>query len=250
MRIGPVTIFCLAALPAAGCARVGNSEDSSPAQTQRAEPVPDRFAEQRSRMVEGQIQARGVQDRRVLAAMRKVPRHRFVPPAEAHLAYADHPLPIGFEQTISQPYIVGYMSEAAELTPQKKVLEIGTGSGYQAAILGELAREVYTIEIIPELAERARNTLAELGYRNVHVRAGNGYLGWPEQAPFDAIVVTAAPDEVPQPLIDQLAVNGKMVIPVGTGEQEMLVITKTPAGVVQRRTMPVRFVPMTGKPQQ
>ncbi len=142
------------------------------------------------------------------------------------------------------------MSEAAEVTAQKKVLEIGTGSGYQAAILGELAREVYTIEIIPELAEQARTTLAELGYRNVHVRAGNGYLGWPEQAPFDAIVVTAAPDEVPQALIDQLAVNGKMVIPVGTEEQEMLVITRTPEGVVQRRTMPVRFVPMTGKPQQ
>jgi protein-L-isoaspartate(D-aspartate) O-methyltransferase len=217
---------------------------------QRAEPASDRFAEQRRRMVEEQIRARGVQDRRVLDAMRKVPRDRFVPPDVAHLAYADHPLPIGFEQTISQPYIVGYMSEAAEVTPQKKVLEIGTGSGYQAAILGELAREVYTIEIIPELAERAKKTLAELGYRNVHVRAGNGYLGWPEQAPFDAVVVTAAPDEVPQALIDQLAVGGKMVIPVGTGEQEMRVITKTPAGVVQQRTMPVRFVPMTGKPQQ
>jgi protein-L-isoaspartate(D-aspartate) O-methyltransferase len=217
---------------------------------QRAEPAADRFAEQRRRMVEEHIRARGIQDRRVLDAMRKVPRHRFVPPTQAQLAYADHPLPIGFEQTISQPYIVAYMSEAAQVTAQKKVLEIGTGSGYQAAILGELAREVYTIEIIPELAEQARTTLTELGYQNVHVRAGNGYLGWPEQAPFDAIVVTAAPDEVPQALIDQLAVNGKMVIPVGTGEQEMLVITRTPEGVVQRRTMPVRFVPMTGKPQQ
>lgn len=250
MRIGLVGLVCLAALPATGCARVGNSEDVATTQMQRAEPAPDRFAEQRRRMVEEHIRARGIQDRRVLDAMRKVPRHRFVPPTQAQLAYADHPLPIGFEQTISQPYIVAYMSEAAEVTAQKKVLEIGTGSGYQAAILGELAREVYTIEIIPELAEQAGKTLAELGYRNVHVRAGNGYLGWPEQAPFDAIVVTAAPDEVPQALIDQLAVNGKMVIPVGTGEQEMLVITRTPEGVVQRRTMPVRFVPMTGKPQQ
>jgi protein-L-isoaspartate(D-aspartate) O-methyltransferase len=200
-------------------------------------------------MVERHIEARGVKSPAVLAAMRKVPRHCFVPAAAVNAAYEDHPLPIGLEQTISQPYIVAYMTEAAEISPNDKVLEIGTGSGYQAAILGEVAREVYTIEIIPELAERARGVLAELGYANVHVRAGNGYLGWPEQAPFDAIVVTAAPDEVPQALVDQLAVGGRMVIPVGSANQDMMILERTKSGVVERRTIPVRFVPMTGKPK-
>jgi protein-L-isoaspartate(D-aspartate) O-methyltransferase len=142
------------------------------------------------------------------------------------------------------------MTEAADISPGEKVLEIGTGSGYQAAVLGEIAREVYTIEIVPQLAERARVTLAELGYKNVHVKAGNGYLGWPEHAPFDAIVVTAAPEEVPQPLIEQLAVGGKLVIPVGAMVQDMMIIEKTQRGVVERKTIPVRFVPMTGKPQR
>jgi len=200
-------------------------------------------------MVERQIQARDIRSPAVLAAMRKVPRHRFVPPGGVNYAYEDHPLPIGLQQTISQPYIVAYMTEAAGISPNDKVLEIGTGSGYQAAILGEVAREVYTIEIIPELAERARGVLAELGYANVHVKAGNGYLGWPEQAPFDAIVVTAAPEEIPQPLVDQLAVGGRMVIPVGSANQDMMIIERTKSGVVERRTIPVRFVPMTGKPQ-
>jgi protein-L-isoaspartate(D-aspartate) O-methyltransferase len=161
-----------------------------------------------------------------------------------HLAYADHPLPIGHEQTISQPYIVAYMTEAAQVSPDDKILEIGTGSGYQAAILGELAREVYTIEIIPELAERARTELRTLGYTNVQVRTGDGYAGWPEHAPFDAIVVTAAPDHVPPALVEQLAVNGRMVIPVGRGEQQMRVITKTERGVVDDTTLAVQFVPL------
>jgi protein-L-isoaspartate(D-aspartate) O-methyltransferase len=196
-------------------------------------------------MVEDQIEARGVRDPRVLAAMRKVPRDRFVPPDVASLAYADQPLPIGHGQTISQPYIVAYMSEALQVNENAKVLEIGTGSGYQAAILGELAREVYTIELVPELAERARTTLAALGYTNVHVRTGDGYLGWPDEAPFDAIMVTAAPDHVPQPLVDQLAVGGRLVIPVGGGfEQQMRILTRTPEGIQESRTLPVRFVPL------
>lgn len=160
------------------------------------------------------------------------------------MAYADQPLPIGFRQTISQPYIVGYMSEAAGISAEHKVLEIGTGSGYQAAILAELAREVYTIELIPELAEGARTVLRDLGYTNVEVRTGDGYAGWKEQAPFDAIVVTAAPDHVPQALVDQLAINGRMIIPVGTGAQQMRVITRTATGIREELTLPVRFVPL------
>ena len=199
-------------------------------------------------MVEQQIVPRGIKAPAVLAAMRKVPRHRFVPGSAVGFAYEDHPLPIGSGQTISQPYIVAYMTEAADIAPGDKVLEIGTGSGYQAAVLGEIAREVFTIEIIPELAERARATLSDLGYRNVNARTGNGYLGWPEHAPFDAIVVTAAPDEVPQALVDQLAPGGRMVVPVGAASQDMMIIERTRRGIVQRRTIPVRFVPMTGKP--
>lgn len=195
-------------------------------------------------MVDSQIEARGIRDPRVLAAMRKVPRDRFVPAGAAAMAHTDQPLPIGHGQTISQPYIVAYMSEALQISNTSKVLEVGTGSGYQAAILGELAREVYTIEIIPALADRARQTLADLGYANVHVRAGDGYLGWPDQAPFDAIIVTAAPDHVPQPLVDQLAVGGRLVIPVGDREQEMRIISRTATGITQRRTIPVRFVPL------
>ena len=197
----------------------------------------------REAMVDRQIEARGIRDPRVLNAMRQVPRERFVPPDVAPVAYADQPLPIGYGQTISQPYIVAYMSEALHVTENAKVLEIGTGSGYQAAVLGELAREVYTIEIVPELAERARATLEGLGYSNVHVRAGDGYLGWPEQAPFDAIMVTAAPDHVPQPLVDQLALGGRLVIPVGDVEQQIRILTRTAKGIEETRTIPVRFVP-------
>ena len=198
----------------------------------------------RGRMVDQQLRARGISDRSVLDAMARVPRHRFVPAPLQHLAYEDHPLPIGFDQTISQPYIVAYMTEAAAVEPGDKVLEIGTGSGYQAAILGELAREVHTVEIVPELAERARAQLSLMGYANVHVRTGDGYEGWPEHAPFDAIVVTAAPDHVPPALVEQLAVGARMVIPVGRGDQQMRVITKTARGMIDERTIPVRFVPL------
>jgi protein-L-isoaspartate(D-aspartate) O-methyltransferase len=209
----------------------------------------ERWAAERQRMVDQQILARGIENAAVLEAMRRVPRHLFVPDPERSAAYADSPRSIGFAQTISQPYIVGFMSEALEVGKTDRVLEIGTGSGYQAAILAELAREVFTIEIVPELAERARLTLQQLGYKNVQVRAGNGYAGWPEQAPFDRIMVTAAPDEVPPALVEQLKVGGLMAIPVGTGEQTLQVMRRTPSGMTTLKTLPVRFVPMTGKPK-
>jgi protein-L-isoaspartate(D-aspartate) O-methyltransferase len=179
--------------------------------------------------------------------MERVPRHRFVPPESQSSAYEDHPLAIGHGQTISQPYIVAFMSQALDVRPTDKVLEIGTGSGYQAAVLGELAGEVYTIEIVEPLAHSAKKTLDELGYRNVHVRAGNGYAGWPEHAPFDRIMVTAAPDEVPPALIEQLKPGGLMAIPVGTVIQELRIMRKTDKGMDILQTLPVRFVPMTGK---
>ncbi len=218
-------------------------------QTSVEQEAAKEFAKQRRNLVE-QLKSQGITSQTVLDVLLKVPRHKFVPPSYRHLAYQNRPLPIGQDQTISQPFIVGYMTEAAEVAPGEKVLEIGTGSGYQAAVLAELAKQVYTIEIIPELAEGARNLLHDLGYKNVEVKTGNGYEGWHEHAPFDAIVVTAAPDHVPQKLVEQLAVNGKMVIPVGSAFQEMVIITRNKAGVVERRTIPVRFVPMTGKPKQ
>jgi protein-L-isoaspartate(D-aspartate) O-methyltransferase len=206
----------------------------------------DPYASQRAAMVAEQIQRRGVVDARVLDAMRAVPRHLFVPDALRQAAYEDRPLSIGHGQTISQPYIVAHMTEALEVRPADRVLEIGTGSGYQAAVLARLAREVYTIEIVPELAKQAAARLQP--YRNVQVRAGDGYAGWPERAPFHRIMVTAAPERIPQPLIDQLAPGGRMVIPVGTAEQWMTVLEKTSSGVVERRTIPVRFVPFTRRP--
>jgi protein-L-isoaspartate(D-aspartate) O-methyltransferase len=204
---------------------------------------------QRREMVARQLQQRDIADERVLEAMRRVPRHRFVPENVRAAAYQDHPLAIGFDQTISQPYIVGFMTAALRLEPSHRVLEIGTGSGYQAAVLGELAGDVYTIEIIPALAERSRSVLAELGYRNIHVRAGNGYLGWPEAAPFDRIIVTAAPDAVPPALVSQLKIGGLMAIPVGETEQELRILLRTPTAMETIATLPVRFVPMTGKPK-
>ena len=207
------------------------------------------FAKQRRNLID-ELRSQGITSSTVLEALLKVPRHKFVPSSQRHMAYQNRPLSIGHGQTISQPFIVGYMTEAASIAPGEKVLEIGTGSGYQAAVLAELAKEVYTIEIIPELAEGARSVLRELGYKNVQVKTGNGYEGWPEHAPFDAIVVTAAPDEVPQALVNQLALRGKMVIPVGSTFQEMVIITRDESGVVERRTIPVRFVPMVGKPKQ
>jgi protein-L-isoaspartate(D-aspartate) O-methyltransferase len=199
----------------------------------------------RARMVDQQIAARGVADPRVLAAMRTVPRHRFVDPSQAANAYDDRPLPIGRGQTISQPYIVAYMTELLRLEPGAKVLEVGTGCGYQAAVLAEIAREVYTIEIVKSLADGAAGLLPQLGYANVHVRHGDGYGGWPDQAPFDGIVVAAAPDHVPQALVAQLAVGARLVIPVGDADQEIRVITKTAGGHREERLIPVRFVPLT-----
>ncbi len=210
----------------------------------------DAFAEQRERMVEQQIERRGVRDSAVRHAMRTVPRHEFVPERYRHAAYADEPLPIGEGQTISQPYIVAYMTETLDLSPTDRVLEIGTGSGYQAAVLGELVDSVFTIEIVKPLAERAESTLAALQYENVWVKHGDGYRGWPEHAPFDAIIVTAAPDHVPQPLVDQLAVNGQLVIPVGEFSQDILILTRTKEGVVTDTTIAVRFVPMTGEAER
>jgi protein-L-isoaspartate(D-aspartate) O-methyltransferase len=199
-------------------------------------------------MVETQIVARGVRDPRVLAAMRSVPRHLFVDPAQRSQAYEDHPLPIPGNQTISQPYIVALMTELLELQPHERVLEIGTGSGYQSAVLSQLAKEVYTIEIVPELAQSAAGRLKELRIENVTVREGDGYRGWPEKAPFDGIIVTAAPERIPQPLIDQLAAGGVMVIPVGGFFQELKVFRKSADGrVTERDIIPVRFVPMTGE---
>jgi len=206
------------------------------------------MTQRREAMVEQQIRARGVRDGAVLEAMRKVPRHRFVPVDLIDDAYADTPLPIGHHQTISQPYIVAYMSEILAPTRAHKVLEVGTGSGYQAAVLGELAGEVYTIEIIEELGARAQATLVDLGYANVHVRIGDGFGGWPEQAPFHGIMVTAAPAEVPPPLVDQLADGGVLVLPVGTWSQEIVVVTKSAGRVTRRPTIPVRFVPLVRKP--
>jgi protein-L-isoaspartate(D-aspartate) O-methyltransferase len=204
----------------------------------------------RETMVEQQIRQRGITDARVLEAMRKVPRDRFVPAELVSRAYDDGPLPIGQGQTISQPYIVAYMTETLAVTANQKVLEIGTGSGYQAAVLGELARQVFTIEIVPELARRAEATLKALGYPNVTVRAGDGYAGWVEEAPFDRILVTAAPEQIPKPLIDQLAVGGRLVAPVGgQGETQWItIVEKTPRGIVEKRTIPVQFVPFTRRP--
>jgi protein-L-isoaspartate(D-aspartate) O-methyltransferase len=213
------------------------------------EPQADGFAAERRRMVDEQLRARDIKDARVLDAMRRVPRHEFVPPERRSQAYVDSPLPIGHDQTISQPYIVAFMTQALEVQPEHRVLEIGTGSGYQAAVLAELAREVFTIEIVAPLAERARETLARLGYRNIRTRTGNGYLGWPEHAPYDRVMVTAAPDDVPRALVEQLKIGGLMAIPVGTVVQELRILRRTEKGTETLATLPVRFVPMTGKPK-
>jgi len=206
-----------------------------------------RYARERERMVE-EIAARGVTDPRVLAAVRRVPRHRFVQEALRDRAYGDHPLPIGEEQTISQPYIVGLMSSLLELTGQEKVLEIGTGSGYQTAVLAELARRVCSIERLPRLAERARAALEGLGYDNIWVRVGNGTLGWPDQAPFDRIIVTAGGPTVPPPLVQQLAEGGRMVLPVGSADNQVLTIVENVGGEIRQRTHgECKFVKLVGK---
>ena len=200
--------------------------------------------QRRHHMVEAQIRARGIDDPLVLDAMRRVERHLFIPEHERHLAYGDHPVDIGFGQTISQPYIVGYMTAALAFDRNAKVLEIGTGSAYQTAVLAEIAREVYSIELVPEHAERATQLLQSLGYTNVHVRQGDGYAGWPEAAPFDGIIVTAAPDHIPQPLVDQLRVGARMVVPVGVTYQDLLVLTRTAEGMREDDRLGVRFVPL------
>jgi protein-L-isoaspartate(D-aspartate) O-methyltransferase len=205
------------------------------------------FKAMREKMVETQIKARGVKDPRVLSALLKVERHRFVPEEYLNSAYSDQPLPIGEGQTISQPYIVALMTELLELKGDEKVLEVGTGSGYQAAILGELAQEVYTIEIIESLASVAKNRLSESGYQNVKVKAGDGYLGWPKAAPFDAIIITCAPDHIPKPLIEQLKEGGRMVVPVGAYAQELKKIVKRSGKIETTDVIPVVFVPMTGE---
>jgi len=222
--------FCAVLIPVMNC-----SADS-----------PQDFTAARQRMVERQIEARGVRDTRVLEAMRKVPRHLFVPESYVSMAYADFPLAIGEGQTISQPYIVAFMTEALSLKPEDRVLEIGTGSGYQAAVLAEIVKEVYTIEIIPSLGKRARKLLEELGYDNVHVKIGDGYKGWPEKAPFDAVIVTCAPEAIPQALIEQLEEGGRMIIPVGrTGAvQELVRGVKVDGELRTQEVLPVRFVPM------
>ncbi len=209
--------------------------------------VEDEMKKRRIQMVERQIVARGVSRESVLEAMRAVPRHRFVPDRIVPQAYDDSPQPIGENQTISQPYIVALMSELLDLTPEEKVLEVGTGSGYQAAVLAEMVDTVFSIEIIPELAARADSTLKAVGYGNVRVRAGDGYRGWPEEAPFQGIIVTAAPDHVPVPLVEQLAEGGNLVIPVGDTYQSLMVFTRQGGKIIHRDVIPVRFVPMTGE---
>ena len=198
-------------------------------------------------MIDTQLRSRDIRNPAVLDAMRRVPRHEFVPESLRDRAYDDGPLPIGDGQTISQPYIVAYMTQAIEPAKTDRVLEIGTGSGYQAAVLAELVQEVYTIEIVPKLAASSSALLKKLGYTNIHTREGDGYAGWPEAAPFDKIVVTAAPETIPQALVDQLKVGGIMAVPVGRGYQSMTLVQRTGTGMVTKKTMDVMFVPMIKK---
>ncbi|WP_010297549.1 protein-L-isoaspartate(D-aspartate) O-methyltransferase [Candidatus Odyssella thessalonicensis] len=205
----------------------------------------------RIKMVDQQLQARDISDTRVLAAMKEIPRHLFVPSQHQDMAYEDSPVPIGQGQTISQPYIVAFMSQAAQLKPTDKVLEIGTGCGYQTAVLSQLCAEVYTIEIIEELAKRAQRLFKTLGYHNIQSRIGDGYSGWPEHAPYNAILVTAAPQRLPQQLVTQLKEQGRLIIPVKVDhQQELIGVTKTEAGIQKEPLIPVKFVPMTGQIEQ
>jgi protein-L-isoaspartate(D-aspartate) O-methyltransferase len=201
-------------------------------------------------MVEAQILPRGIRSPAVITAMRRVPRHEFIPETHGDMAYDDQPVPIGYGQTISQPAVVAYMTEALELKGTEKVLEVGTGSGYQAAVLAEIAPRVLSVEIIEPLGRQAAETLARLGYVNVTVRVGDGHRGWPEEAPFDAIVVTAAPEQVPQPLLDQLAVGGRLIVPVGKGSQNLVLIRRTKYGYERSELLRVLFVPMTGESER
>ncbi len=238
--------LCAAVLVCVAVLALSCREQASGGARQEGDP----YEGERAGMVRTQMANRDITSKSVLAAMEKVPRHRFVPDELADQAYEDHPLPIGFDQTISQPYIVASMTQALEPGKTDKVLEIGTGSGYQAAVLAELVADVYTIEIVKPLGQRAEKTLADLGYRNVHVRVGDGYAGWPEEAPFDKIMLTAAPPRVPQPLFDQLREGGLLIAPVGVYGQDLVLYRKTAEGMVERELYPVRFVPMTGKAQE
>ncbi|MEX2579432.1 MAG: protein-L-isoaspartate(D-aspartate) O-methyltransferase [Verrucomicrobiales bacterium] len=227
-------------------AMLGCSEDET------GSPDADGFTEARERMVERQLEGRDIDDPKVLEAMKKVPRHEFMPENLRARAYTDRPLPIGHGQTISQPYVVAFMTQQLDPEPTDRVLEIGTGSGYQAAVLAELVEHVYTIEIVEPLADSAEKTLEQLDYENVTVKAGDGYQGWPEHAPFDAVIVTAAPDHIPQPLIDQLKEGGRMIIPVGKegGIQQLRLLTKKEGEIEEESVMPVQFVPMTGESRE
>jgi len=245
--------FCVGLMSAALLAGCSPSRPAPEAEDEAHLPGgDDPYREKRLAMVETQLVARGISDERVLDAMTRIPRHRFVPRSRWPVAYGDFPVPIGEGQTISQPYIVALMTEHLGLQGQERVLEIGTGSGYQAAVLSRLAKEVYTIEIIPELAERARLVLSELGYDNVSVKTGDGYAGWEEHAPFDAIIITAAPSFVPSPLTDQLVEGGRLVVPLGQkGKTQMLTLIEKKEGKLMGKALcPVRFVPMTGEVEE
>lgn len=243
-----ITALLLAGLCACSPGSVATLPATSTASVAQITPTADPYQPLREHMVKFDIEARGVRDPAVLQAMRTVPRHEFVPPDYVDQAYADHPLPIGYGQTISQPYIVAVMTELLKLKRGDRVLEIGTGSGYQAAILAELTDEVYTVEIIEELYKRASETLKKLGYDNVKTRHADGYYGWEEHAPYDAIIVTCAPDHIPQPLINQLRDGGRLVIPVGPpgAYQTLWLIEKHGAKIVSKNIMGVIFVPLTG----
>jgi len=222
-----------------------------PACSEAQPPAVGDLTAQRNAMVEEQMEARGISDPATLAAMRAVPRHEFLPLRLREEAYSDYPLPIGHGQTISQPYIVAFMTEAIRAQPGEKILEIGAGSGYQAAVLAQMGADVYTIEIVEPLAAMARQTLERLGYTNAHVKHGDGYRGWPERAPFDAVVVTCAPEKIPPDLIAQLKDGGRMIIPVGGGmEQELVLLRKHGDKVEKQFVLPVRFVPMTGEAEK
>lgn len=243
-----MVLFCLSCKSAPRDPGINKNSEGSHMNASREQVDSLSWKKEAKRMVKDQLVERGITDAKVLKAMENTPRHVFMPETLRPYAYYDGPLPIGEEQTISQPYIVAIMTELLKLKGNEKVLEIGTGSGYQAAILSQLADTCYSIELIKTLSDRAAKLLKKMGYNNVVVRCGDGYKGWPEHAPFDRIIITAAPEEVPQALVDQLKVNGIMVVPVGKTSQELLLITKTDKGIKKKTIFPVRFVPMV-KPE-
>lgn len=242
LLIGSLLVGPGLAVAVGGCAGTGKEDNGA----ERGGEA-DSYEEARKQMVSTQIRSRGIVDKRVIEAMERVPRHLFVPDAYREQAYIDSPLPIGYGQTISQPYIVALMTEALKIEPGDKVFEVGTGSGYQAAVLAEMGAEVYTMEIVEELAASANRLFKSLNYSHIHARLGDAYQGWVEHSPFDAVIVTAAPEHVPQPLVDQLKTGGRMVIPVGGRFQDLVLMTKTADGLEKESLGPVIFVPMTGE---